>query len=206
MSKDKDLTPEARVGTVVRDWRKFNELTQEELASAVGSLTGTPMHKTAISKIEAGQRPLSFAEAVAISTMLTVPLKDLAHPLQPVSVFQKWDRTIKTYGEMSSTLDELHGDARLVIKDLEALLEIVESDHSIRGTIAKRREGLKKLLPDMIKNTRDSLDAVGDIQALFATYASANDLTGFDPEELTDSALSNWSDKTYPEDPVDGTA
>lgn len=187
MSKDKDLTPESRVGAVVRDWRKYNDLTQEDLAAAVGSLTGTPMHKTAISKIEAGQRSMSFAEAVAISKMLTVPLKDLAHPLQPVDVFQRWDRAIASFGDMARRVEDLVEDVQLTYDDVRVVQEYVTADDSRRGTLAYRREQLKALLPELLEHTRTAIGHLEAVEYRFMDYANLNSMTGVDPDKATDA-------------------
>lgn len=131
------------------------------------------MHKTAISKIEKGQRLPSFEEAVAIASALGVPLKDLAQPLRPVDVFSKWDRTVTSFKDMARRLDDLADDARMTESDLRDLQEFVRDGASGHPYAYEGREALREILPDLISQTETAHKKLYDMQFQFNDQASA---------------------------------
>ncbi len=65
--------------------RAHRNLTQTLLAHEVEAVTGIHLDRMAVSRIEAGTRTVSLAEAVALATALRVPLADLVSP-RPLAV------------------------------------------------------------------------------------------------------------------------
>jgi transcriptional regulator with XRE-family HTH domain len=62
------------VGSNVQKYRTASGLSQADLAAKLSADGGEHVHQQTIQKIEKGTRPLKFAEAVRIATVLKVPL------------------------------------------------------------------------------------------------------------------------------------
>ena len=75
-----ELFSNAEFGRQLREARKQAGVTQEQLADAVTASSGQRLHRSAIAKIESGDRPASLDEAVYITTYLGVSLAELAIP------------------------------------------------------------------------------------------------------------------------------
>lgn len=170
MSNRERSTPDERVGDIIRSVRNDADLTQGELAELMSAITGTSLHKTTISKIEAGQRPLSFVEAAAVSFLLPVPLSELAHPLRPAGVIQKWERALASFEDFSRQLSHIGAECDLTAEDLSDVEEYVDDDASKRGPLAEKRERLQELVPAMNKFAMDTTAQIYKLAGEFSKY------------------------------------
>lgn len=60
----------------LREFRQLADLTQQQLADRMAAV-GHKLHRSAIAKIESGERPVSIGEAVQFAGILGVPLMEL---------------------------------------------------------------------------------------------------------------------------------
>lgn len=68
-------------GSRVRDLRKSQGLTQQDLADAL-SYVGRSYHQVTIAKLEGGSRPTSVAEVLMLAAVLGVDVADLFKGMQ----------------------------------------------------------------------------------------------------------------------------
>jgi transcriptional regulator with XRE-family HTH domain len=64
-------------GRRVREERERRRMPQQHIATVLGAIYGFTWHQTTVAKVEAGERPVKLAEALAISYVLEVPLDEL---------------------------------------------------------------------------------------------------------------------------------
>ncbi|OBF42568.1 hypothetical protein A5719_03300 [Mycolicibacterium peregrinum] len=91
------------VGANIRRWRDARGLSQADLASKLG------IHQQTIQKIEKGTRPLKYAEAVHISDVLDIPLKDLFKEFNAEdAAFSSFSMEVsREFHKLQDDLDEL---------------------------------------------------------------------------------------------------
>ncbi len=112
-----------RFGDRVAQARKVRRMTQQQLVDALNSEYGLGWYQQTIGRLEAGNRQTRLPEAVAIATVLDVPLTELvygtSHPLPTVEAAER------AYDE----LDALHRRLSKMIEDrkLELRMEATEA-------------------------------------------------------------------------------
>ena len=68
---------DATFGRRIREERERRRWPQQHLATSLSALYGHAWHQTTVAKVEAGERPVKLAEAVALAALLHMPLGDL---------------------------------------------------------------------------------------------------------------------------------
>lgn len=86
--------------------------TQSEVAGKLNAAMGTNHHPTVITKIENGKRPLNFVEAVHLARILHIDPDALVETIGARDEAAEWG--------------EIHGHARGLSYDADALLESIE--------------------------------------------------------------------------------
>lgn len=127
--KQNGATPEQLFGTLVRRSREALGLSQEELARDVTE-TGTPLHQTALARIEGGNRGIRFNEVVALSVRLSLDLK--TNSFSPAS--QMSDEAIeRTVAELET----------LRLKQFAAAQEVAKFDQRASQVEHERRRAIE---------------------------------------------------------------
>lgn len=97
------------LGSRVADARKVAQLSQAELAAAVS------LDRTAITKVEAGERKIDSLELSRIAGVLKRPIDWFLTPPLPAVVSRRRSRTPTEASRADALLEALAGDAQLVI-------------------------------------------------------------------------------------------
>lgn len=138
MSNKSDEDPGVRVGRLVRDLRIAHDMTQDDLAVELGSHLGIPIHKTMVSKIENGSRSINLREAVGLSEVLGVSLRELSAPYTYVGIPGMKSRVIDEMEAVEHSLSRAREDAFSLVGAAGELVELIRAemkeDHPVPGT------------------------------------------------------------------------
>lgn len=156
-----------RLGKLIRWERENIGLTQTALANGMGEILGITVHKTIISKIEAGKRPLSLREAVAISNILHIPVKALVDSLTGAPVTGEINEVFERIRQVLEKLGTLLVDFTLY--DYAPLLDDIATIKTWAATALMEQQEKRKtiiaLLNDMeayVITAVDYLRPIGD--------------------------------------------
>jgi transcriptional regulator with XRE-family HTH domain len=120
----------------LREIRTQRELTQADVAEMLEPLF--PMHRSAIAKIESGDRPVLLGEAAALAWYFRVPLDEMLSDPEPTKRDEREIGRLVVQAEVHQLEREVADwarkaeDARLLMENAQARLEA-------------RRQGLAKL-------------------------------------------------------------
>ncbi|MEV6398147.1 helix-turn-helix transcriptional regulator [Streptomyces sp. NPDC051907] len=92
-------------GALVRQAREDRQWTQADLAKRLGALLGKEVNPLAITRTEAGTRPVPFEEVAAFAQALNLELDPL---LNPPRVSGSADDLKRRAAELSDELDQVH--------------------------------------------------------------------------------------------------
>lgn len=135
MSNRTGEDPAVHIGRLVRDLRIDNALTQDDLAAELSSHLGVSVHKTMVSKIEKGTRSISLREAVALSDVLGISIRELGAPYAYVGISGMKDRVIHELEALEASLTKTLEDAQDLTGAAGTLLDLtaaeLKEDHPI---------------------------------------------------------------------------
>ncbi|NLA55338.1 MAG: helix-turn-helix transcriptional regulator [Corynebacterium humireducens] len=94
-----------RLGALIREAREAEEMTQQDLAEHMSRELRTSIHKTVVSKVEAGTRALSFREAAAICKYVPVSLEELGAAVDPGALVERWEHAVRGMREVDKALE-----------------------------------------------------------------------------------------------------
>jgi len=118
---------DAFFGSRLRDIRDAAGLTQQQLASQMNA-TGHKMHRSAIAKIESGDRPVSLWEAVQLARILGVEMRELITDADAKRE-KAQERLVRARAAVGGLQIELNNhfrqveEAQVLLADTEARLE-----------------------------------------------------------------------------------
>ncbi|WP_086564641.1 helix-turn-helix domain-containing protein [Streptomyces africanus] len=92
-------------GALVRQAREDRQWTQADLARRLGALLGKDVNPLAITRTEAGTRPVPFEEVAAFAQVLNLELDPLINPPQARG---SADDLAKRAAELGAELDQAH--------------------------------------------------------------------------------------------------
>lgn len=129
--------PAVQVGQLVRDLRIKKALTQDDLAAELSSWLGVAVHKTMVSKIEKGTRSISLPEAVVLSDILGISMRQLGAPYAYVGITGMKNRVIHKLEALEASLTKALEDAADLTEEAGTLLELtaveLEKNHPMPG-------------------------------------------------------------------------
>ncbi|MCH6197521.1 helix-turn-helix domain-containing protein [Corynebacterium mastitidis] len=138
-----EKTPRELLGQTIKKHREGLGITQQTLADAVNSHTGGNWLKTTVSKVEAGQRALSFEEAVAISNYSKLPIQELMDTYVPRTTGELWDECVRRFSGLGEKAQYVMDDFWALVPLLKDLHEDFEDSSQAlpywldRGTLSK---------------------------------------------------------------------
>jgi len=94
-------------GALVRKARENRQMTQAELAKQLGVALGREVNPLAVTRIEAGKRPVPLAEVAALAELLNLELDPLFNPA-PVRMSPA--ELARRAGEIRGRLNEMHAE------------------------------------------------------------------------------------------------
>lgn len=130
------------------------DITQNQLAIAVSEFLGIKFHKSAISKIESGIRPLSLEEAVAISEALLLPLPDLVEGILPTKDGDLFEIIRKRFGSIGKLVEQLLLEYDRQEVSLLDFQERIERRNPLPRQDWDEIEELKEVVALMLKHTK----------------------------------------------------
>lgn len=178
MSNSRPHTP----GEIIRTIREAARITQDDLASAVQEETGSPIHKSAISKIEAGTRQLSFREAIAFSEILSIPLKELAAGYVQPNVLDLWTRSRDTFRSLDRRFNDSMTDLSNIQSWLTQLLQILEKAEGHPLPVGRNREAITAGVKEMLYFAETAGELANELSVISGTYGQLADLSSLPPE------------------------
>ncbi|KQB87064.1 helix-turn-helix domain-containing protein [Corynebacterium lowii] len=123
-----EKTARELLGQTIRKHREDLGFTQQTLADAVNSYTGGNWLKTTVSKVEAGQRALSFEEAVAISNYSRLPIQELMDAYVPRKIDDLWDECVRRFASLGDKAEYVMDDFWALVPLLTELHEGMKDD------------------------------------------------------------------------------
>lgn len=100
-----------QVGRQVYEARKAAKLSQAGLVEAIRAAGIEGWHQTTLSRVEAGKRPVSIDEAIAIADILETDLGLFYAPQQNKTITPaKWGTLMFTVDQIQRELDDLRGE------------------------------------------------------------------------------------------------
>jgi transcriptional regulator with XRE-family HTH domain len=115
------------VGSNVGTYRAARGLSQAGLAAAM-SADGDHVHPQTIQKIEAGSRPLRYAEALRICKVLKVGVAQLADGADHARANARYLQRFSVLGRMTDELDDFANRLSPILVDLAHLIAFERGD------------------------------------------------------------------------------
>ena len=129
---------EAVLARRLRRLREAGHLTQQQIASQMTG-AGYRMHQTTIAKIEAGERPVTIGEAVALAWALGVGLLDLVTEPDLDELAEALAELARCQARLAAEKDQLHS----ITSAANSAHRRVEQAHSDLTEAARRVEALR---------------------------------------------------------------
>ncbi len=104
--------PEEDFGAQVREARKARGWTQETLARRLREEGGIDLSKTAIVRLEKGERPTRLNEVVALARVLEIPLGYAERPLRTAREYETAKENLDLAAELVQEAEQEEGEAR----------------------------------------------------------------------------------------------
>lgn len=145
------------------------------------------MHKTAISKIENGSRPLSFEEVMAISDFFSVPIKYFSTAYSPENSSKLWAQVRDSFKSLSEVFSDSMDDLEQIESQLEKLLDTIRNDIS-----PDRQYRIRPGILEMQQFTDLAASTLSEIQIMCATYGLLSNLEQFPPETAHVKERQKW--------------
>lgn len=123
------------VGSNVSTYRAARGLSQAGLAAAM-STDGDHVHPQTIQKIEAGTRPLRYAEALRICNVLKIGVAQLADGAEHARAAGRYLQRFEALSRMRRELDDFAGRLVPILVDLAHLIAFERDDAGERQAAA----------------------------------------------------------------------
>lgn len=124
--------PEDRFAANLRYARRHRGLSQEALAAAMAA-RGYRWHQATVYKVESGERRIQLGEAVAVATILAVPLEPMAGGEPPAPLLATDElHALDLAAELMRTLRRIAGDGPSRESDLG---EVVAHVRAVQNTV-----------------------------------------------------------------------
>jgi transcriptional regulator with XRE-family HTH domain len=127
-TKDRDLLDslDGAFGTRVRQARLAKRLRQQDLVDALNSAFKLGWYQQTLGRLEAGDRQVRITEAVAIATVLDVPLTELVYGTpQSLATVEAAERAYDELDAVHQRISKMIEDRKLQLR-LEAIDPVVE--------------------------------------------------------------------------------
>lgn len=162
---NEDLAQIARwFGENMKAERERSGESQTGLAKKMADL-GFPFHQTTIRRIEAGQRPVQLAEALALSTILGQSLGRLTHQPRRLRLIDMLDRHMIT---VAHALDEVERGTHTALTNRKSLAESIDRARAggVDDELIRTAERLLHEEPeDYVRKGRDRAELSGEVYA-----------------------------------------
>lgn len=146
---------EASFGTMVRERRALLRLTQEELRRRLLDSYGIDLSKTAMSRLEAGERPIRLNEVHALAQLLELDLTVFGRsPTR--SVVEELDETLQDIRAQLSAFDQEIAVASAQAENARTALE--EAETRLRE-LATGRSALLQIREHVVRDVMKFADA-----------------------------------------------